>query len=76
MLLLNYQVFLTATVTMSALLVGSYVFGFISDKLGRKIAAITSLLVIAIGLLVGAFMLEYISFTAVRFITGFGRQWL
>ena len=58
---------------MSALLVGSYVFGFIADKLGRKLASVISLCVIAIGLLLGAFMPEYVSFTIARFIAGFGK---
>ena len=63
---------MTATLTMCALLVGSYFFGFISDKLGRKVALIISLVVVFVGLLLGAFMPEYISFTTARFITGFG----
>ena len=63
---------MTATITMSALLVGSYIIGYISDKLGRKIALILSQLIIAVGLIMGAFMPEYISFTIARFITGLG----
>ena len=67
---------MTATLTMSALLIASYVLGYISDKLGRKIALIISLVINAIGLLLGAFMPEYISFTTARFIAGFGKQCL
>ena len=66
---------MTATLTMSALLIASYVLGYISDKLGRKIALIISLVINAIGLLLGAFMPEYISFTTARFIAGFGKKY-
>ena len=52
----------------------SYVFGFVADKIGRKITAIISLFVIGIGLILGAFMPEYISFTIARFIAGFGKK--
>ena len=68
----EYKVFLTASITMSAMLVGSYVFGYLADRIGRKITSIASLFIIGIGLLLGAFMPEYISFTAARFIAGFG----
>ena len=59
---------------MFALLVGSYLFGALSDKLGRKKAATIALLVNAIGLLGTAFMPDYISFTIARFITGLGEE--
>ena len=57
---------------MCALLIGSYVFGYISDKLGRKVALIISQAIVFVGLILGAFMPEYISFTTARFIAGFG----
>ena len=59
---------------MCALLVGSYLFGALSDLIGRRRAAIIALLVNSIGLLATAFMPEYISFTIARFITGLGEN--
>ena len=57
---------------MCALLIGSYVFGYVSDKFGRKVALIISQAIVFVGLILGAFMPEYISFTTARFIAGFG----
>ena len=48
-------------------------FGALSDLIGRKPASIIALLVNAVGLLLSAFMPEYISFTLARFITGIGK---
>ena len=59
---------------MCALLVGSYIFGALSDLIGRRRAATIALLVNSIGLLATAFMPEYISFTIARFITGIGEN--
>jgi MFS family permease len=58
---------------MSALLVASYTFGTLSDKIGRKKTSFIALLMVAVGILTSSFMPEYISFTVVRFITGFGK---
>ena len=68
----EYKVFLTASITMSALLVGSYVFGYLADRFGRKIPSVLALFITGSGLMLGAFMPEYISFTTTRFISGFG----
>jgi OCT family organic cation transporter-like MFS transporter 4/5 len=57
---------------MSALLVSSYVLGTLSDKIGRKKTSFISILMVAVGILISSFMPEYISFTVVRFFTGFG----
>lgn len=59
---------------MSALLVGSYVFGALSDMLGRRKAAAIALLVNSVGQLSTAFMPNYASFTLARFITGLGKS--
>ena len=58
---------------MTAMLVGSYIYGALSDKFGRRVASLTSLLNVAVGLLLTAFMPEYISFTVSRFISGLGK---
>ena len=68
----EYKVFLTASITMSAMLVGSYVFGYLADRFGRKITSVLALFITGSGLMLGAFMPEYISFTTTRFISGFG----
>ena len=58
---------------MSSLLVASYAFGILSDKIGRKKTSFIALLMVALGILISSFMPEYISFTVSRFITGFGK---
>ena len=55
------------------MLVGSFVYGYLADKLGRRPASIMALFIAASGLLVTAFMEDYVSFTILRFITGIGR---
>ena len=59
---------------MFALFTGSYIFGTLSDLIGRRKTAIIALLVNSVGLLASAFMPEYISFTIARFITGIGEN--
>ena len=57
---------------MSSNLVSSYIFGYLSDKIGRKKSTLIALLMVAGGVILSSFMPEYISFTIIRFITGFG----
>ena len=64
---------LTGSIYMSAMFFASYAFGTLSDKIGRKKTSFIALLMVATGILVSSFMPEYISFTIVRFITGFGK---
>ena len=59
---------------MCALLVGSYLFGSLSDLIGRKKALTIAALVNGIGLLMTAFMPNYTLFTIARFITGLGKR--
>ena len=61
------------SIYMSAMLVGSFVYGYLADKLGRRPASIMALFNVASGLLATAFMEDYISFTILRFITGIGK---
>ena len=57
---------------MSSNFFASYAFGTLSDKLGRKNTSFIALIMVAAGILISSFLPEYISFTIVRFITGFG----
>ena len=59
---------------MCALLAGSYLFGSLSDLIGRKKALTIAALVNGVGLLMTAFMPNYILFTIARFITGLGMR--
>ena len=64
---------MAGSVYMSAMLFGSYGFGSLSDKIGRKPTSIIALFAVAAGLLSTTFMPDYISFTISRFITGIGK---
>ena len=57
---------------MCAFLAGSYLFGWLSDYIGRKKALTIAAFVNACGLLMTAFMPNYALFTVARFITGLG----
>ena len=56
------------------MLFASYLFGALSDKIGRKKASFIALLLNGGAILISSFMPEYISFTIVRLITGFGKS--
>ena len=58
---------------MFGLLVSSFIWGTLADKIGRKLTVMLSILVISVGSLVGAFAngLPFYAFT--RFVTGMGR---
>ena len=57
---------------MSAMLVGSFTYGILSDRFGRRRIAVIAQLNVASGLLLTAFMPNYVSFAVSRFITGVG----
>ena len=57
---------------MIAMLLGSYLYGYVSDMFGRRLACLLSLLNVAVGLLLTAFMPDYVSFTIIRFVSGLG----
>ena len=61
------------SIYISAMLVGSFVYGYLADKLGRRPASIMALFNVASGLLAAALMEDYVSFTILRFITGIGK---
>ena len=58
---------------MSAMFFGSIIYGTLSDRIGRKKTAFMAQLNVSIGLLLTAFMPNYISFAISRFITGVGK---
>lgn len=51
---------------------GSLFWGVLGDRIGRKKALIGSILIYSIGMLCTAFVQDTISYTLVRFVTGFG----
>ena len=57
---------------MVGLFIGSFVFGFISDKYGRRMAMLGCILVSSTGSLAGSFMPDYWSYMALRLITATG----
>ena len=57
---------------MVGLLVGSMTFGLVSDKYGRMIALMASVLCVCLSSLIGAFMPEAGGYGLFRFITGMG----
>ena len=62
----------TGACYMVGLLIGSFVFGFISDKFGRKIAMLGCILVSSSASLAGSFMTDYWSYMALRVVTASG----
>ena len=68
----QYKVALVATIYMVALLLFSYPWGLLADRIGRKPTLITTLAVTAVFQSLGSFMPEYVSYTFTRFFAGAG----
>jgi MFS family permease len=64
MLILNCQVF--------GALIGSFIWGMLGDKFGRKQALLGSIFLYSMGMLANSFVHDPVSYGLVRFITGFG----
>ncbi|XP_028171107.1 solute carrier family 22 member 3-like [Ostrinia furnacalis] len=62
----------TQTIAMLGLVIGVSVFGWISDRFGRRIAYILSGMTTVIFTLASSFAPSYWAFTAMRFFAGFG----
>ena len=57
---------------MFGLMIGSFICGFYSDRFGRKPAILGCILVSSTASLIGAFMPDYWSYLALRFLTACG----
>lgn len=53
-------------------LIGSFVWGILGDKIGRKNALLGSILIYSLGMFATAFVHDPLSYGVLRFITGFG----
>lgn len=53
-------------------LIGSFVWGILGDKIGRKKALLGSILIYSLGMFATAFVHDPLSYGVLRFITGFG----
>jgi MFS family permease len=62
--ILNCQVF--------GALIGSFIWGILGDKFGRKKSMLGSILIYSLGMLANAFVHDPISYAILRFIIGFG----
>lgn len=63
-LILNCQIF--------GALIGSFIWGMLGDKFGRKTALLASILIYSIGMLANSFVHDPLTYGIVRFIIGFG----
>ena len=61
---------------MFGMLVGSFVFGVLSDKLGRKLSLLTAIVIASVTSFGGAFLTEYYSYLAIRLLTGIAAKGL
>jgi len=59
---------------MIGLLIGSFLFGSLADKVGRKLALLLAIICSSSGSLIGAFMPEYYSYLFTRVLTAIGAQ--
>merc|ERR1712241_475710 len=57
---------------MLGLMIGSFIFGFLSDHYGRRLGLLGCILVSSTASLVGAFMPEYWSYLALRLVSAVG----
>ncbi len=70
----QYKVALVGSIYMLGLFFGSFLFGFLADKIGRKKTLMISILTGNCGSLAGAFCTNYILHCITRFITALGDQ--
>ena len=63
---------ISSTVYMSGMLFGSFVFGWISDAFGRRVAFGCAITTVALGSTLTAFSSDYIMYMFFRFFTSMG----
>ena len=63
-IILNCQIF--------GALIGSFFWGILGDKAGRKKALLSSILIYSLGMIVNGFVQDPVSYGIVRFVIGFG----
>ena len=70
----EFMVALVGSIYMAGLFFGSYLFGMLSDKLGRKKTAMTAIIIGALFQTIGAWMPGYYSYTVTRFGSAIGKS--
>lgn len=68
----QFLVALVGSIYMSGLFFGSFIFGTLGDKIGRKLTLMVAILVASGGNLAGAFCQNYAAYCVTRFITAVG----
>lgn len=69
----EFMVALVGSIYMAGLFFGSYLFGMLSDKLGRKKATMLAILIGSLFQTIGAWMPGYYSYTVSRFGSAIGK---
>ena len=68
----QYKVALIGTIYMAGFFCGSFIWGNIGDKFGRKITLMYSIIIASIFSLIGAFSSNYYYYGFTRFMTAIG----
>ena len=70
----EFMVALVGSIYMAGLFFGSYLFGMLSDRLGRKKTTMTAIIIGALFQTIGAWMPGYYSYTVTRFGSAIGKS--
>ena len=69
----QYKVALVGTIYMCGLFLGSFLFGTLGDKIGRKLTLMCAIVLASTASLVGAFTSDYIIYSITRFFCAAGK---